>query len=72
MEAVGEHFRGLIGAVEVRVAPWYGVRHVAHIRIHVQPEHRTCEITEKLQDDVSVLFLLCISPKLNVGRLLCR
>lgn len=56
VEAVGKHFRGLVGAVEVRIAPRDGIRHIAHIRVHVQPEHRTCEITEKVEDDISALW----------------
>lgn len=47
VEAVGKHFRGLVGAVEVRVAPGDGVRHVAHVCVHIQPEDRTCEVTGK-------------------------
>ena len=52
MEAVGKHFWGLVGAVEVRVAPRYGVRRVAHVSIHVQPEHGTCEVAEGSEDRV--------------------
>lgn len=47
VEAVGKHFGGLVGAVEVRVAPGDGIRHVAHVCVHVQPEDRTREVTEK-------------------------
>lgn len=54
MEAVGKHFWGLVGAVEVRVAPGYGIRHVAHVSIHVQPEHGTCEVAEESEDSVRV------------------
>lgn len=69
VQAVRKHFWGLVGAVEVRVTPGYGIRHVAHICVHVQPEHRPCEITEKLDDEGQYfLLLLRISPKLNVGR----
>lgn len=53
-----KHFGGLVGAVEVRVAPWDGIRHVAHVCVHVQPEHRACEVTEKLEDDISA-FCFC-------------
>lgn len=49
MEPVGKHFWGLVGAVEVGVAPWYGVRHTAHVGVHIQPQHGACEITEKLR-----------------------
>lgn len=49
MEAVGKHFRRLVGAVEVGVAPWYGVRHIAHVSVHVQSQHRACEVTERLE-----------------------
>lgn len=52
MEAMGKHFWGLVGAVEVRVAPRYGVRRVAHVSIHVQPEHGTCEVAEGSEDRV--------------------
>lgn len=49
MEPMGKYFWGLVGAVEVGVAPWYGVRHVAHVGVHIQPQHGACEITEKLR-----------------------
>lgn len=49
MEPMGKYFWGLVGAVEVGVAPWYGVRHVAHVGVHIQPQHGTCEITERLR-----------------------
>lgn len=71
VQAMCKHFWGLVGAVEVRVAPRYGIRHVAHIRVYVQPEHRPCEITEKLEDKFQYFLpLLRISPKPNLGRLL--
>lgn len=52
MQAVGEHFWGLVGAVEVRVAPGNGIRRVAHVSIHVQPEHGTCEVAEESEDSI--------------------
>lgn len=66
MEPVGKHFGGLVGAVEVRVAPRYGIGHTAHVCVHVQPQHRACEITEKLEDGISAFCL----PELNVVTLL--
>lgn len=64
VEAVRKHFGGLVGAVEVRVAPWDGIRHVAHVCVHVQPEHRACEVTEKLEDDISA-FCFCYTLHLR-------
>lgn len=71
VEAVGKHFGGLVGAVEVRVAPGDGIWHIAHIRVHVQPEHRTCEITEKVERDVSASWFCLHYSQTNAGRLLC-
>jgi hypothetical protein len=51
MEAVGKYFWGLVGAVEVRVTPRYGIRHIAHVGVHVQPQHRACEVTERLEGE---------------------
>lgn len=64
VEAVGKHFRGLVGAVEVRVAPGYGIRHVAHGSIHVQTEHGTCEVAEESEDNVSA-FRFCYVLRLH-------
>lgn len=62
VEAVGKHFGGLVGAVEVRVAPWDGIRHVAHVRVYVQPQDGTREVTEKLEDNMSAFaFVTCFT-----------
>ena len=69
VQAVRKHFRGLVGAVEVRITSGDGIRHVAHICVHVQPQHRPCEITEKLdKEGQCFLLLLHRLPNLNVGR----
>ena len=61
MQAMGKHLRGLVGAVEVRVAPGYGIRHLTHVSVHVQLEHRTCEVAEGSEDSINA-FSFCISP----------
>lgn len=48
VESMSKNFRRLISAVKVRVAPWYGIRHVAEISVNIQAQHRTCKITEKV------------------------
>ena len=45
MQAVGKDFRRLVGAVEVRVVPRYGVRGRTAVRVHVHPQNGPGEIT---------------------------
>lgn len=39
VQPVSEDFRWLVGAVEVRVVPGYGVRGRTDIRVHVHPQN---------------------------------
>jgi hypothetical protein len=45
MQAVGEYFRRLVGAVEVRVVPRYCVRRRTAVCVHIHPQNRPGEIT---------------------------
>lgn len=42
---MGEDFRWLVGAVEVRVVLWYGIGGCAAVCVHIYPQDRPCEIT---------------------------
>ena len=42
---MSKYFRWLVGAVEVRVVPRYGVRGCAAVCVHIYPQEGPCEIT---------------------------
>jgi len=51
MQAVGEYFRRLVGAVKVRVVPWYSVGGRTAVCVHVHPQHRAREVTALRQTE---------------------
>lgn len=48
VESMGKNLRRLVGAVEVWVAPWDGVRDIAQVSIDIEAQYRTCKITERV------------------------
>jgi len=43
-----KNLRRLVCAIKMWVAPWYGIRDIAQVSIYVEPQYRTCKITEKV------------------------